>query len=76
MDIHQVCILNALASRQTYSMLQCIEEESNSAVDEEGCQVKSGTVHTRQRKGSVRYEICKTAAVATTLRLVPILIAV
>ena len=75
MDIHQVCILNVLASRQTYLMLQCIEE-SNSAVNEEGCQVKNGTVHTRQRKESVHYEICKTAAVATILGLVPILIAV
>ena len=56
-------------------MLQCIEE-SNSAVNEEGCQVKNGTVHTRQRKESVHYEICKTAAVATILGLVPILIAV
>ena len=56
-------------------MLQCIEEESNSAVDEEGCQVKNGIVHTRQRKGSVHYEICKTALQkATILGLVPILI--
>ena len=69
-----VAILNALASRQTYSMLQCIEEESISAVDEEGCRVKNGTVHTRQEKNQFIMKFAKQWP--QFLRLVPILIAV
>ena len=43
-------------------------------MDEEDCQVKNGTEHTRQRKGSIHYKICKM--VATILGLVPIFIGV